>query len=152
MGLPNDALHQEGLAMKKVTGITITNASVNENNVVSASIGIVGSVKEAELNPKWVEAKLTYTVTIRASLAEVLELYGADLRIAIASRLRKCPGEFVAGMRGQTYSLAGLDALIDSATPETSGTGAKANAAKMREMLKGMGLTDEMIDEKLASM
>jgi hypothetical protein len=138
--------------MKKVTGIAITNASVNENGIVSASIGITGSVKEAEVNPKWIENKLAYTVTVRATLAEVLELYGADLRIAIAGRLRKCSGEFVAGMRGQTYSLAGLDALIDAATPETSGTGAKANVAKMREMLRGMGMTDEEIDSKLASM
>jgi hypothetical protein len=138
--------------MKKVTGITITNASVNENNIVSASVGIVGSVKEAEVNPKWVEAKLAYTVTIHATLVEVLELYGADLRIAIAGRLRKCPAEFVAGLRGTTHSLAGLDALIDAATPETSGTGAKANAAKMREMLRGMGMTDEDIDRKLAEM
>lgn len=138
--------------MKKVTGITITDASVLENNIISATVRIKGSVKEAEVNPKWVADKLEYTVTIRAHLAEVLELYGADLRIAIAGRLRKCSGEFVESLRNTTHSLSALDALIDAATPETAGSGKKAEAAKLRTMLKGMGLSDEEIDRKLAEL
>jgi hypothetical protein len=138
--------------MKKVTGITVKNASVNESNIVSATVGIKGSVKEAEVNPKWVAKDLEYTVTIRASLTDVLELYGADLRIAIAGRLRKCDAGFIESLRGSTHSLSALEALIDAATPDTAGSGAKAQAAKLREMLKGMGLSDAEIDEKLASM
>lgn len=137
--------------MKNVKGITISNVEVN-GNFVKADVRITGTVKEAEVNPKWIAEKLDYTVRINASIVEVLELFGADLRIAVAGRLRKTDKAFVEGLRGTTHSMAALEALIDAATPETSGNGAKAQAAKLREMLKGMGLSDEEIDEKLAAM
>lgn len=137
--------------MKKVTGIHVYECTCADD-VVTATIGITGSVKEAEVNPKWIATKLSYTVTIRCPLADVLTLYGADLRIAVAGRLRKCDYDFVKSLDGSTHSLNALDAMIDAATPETAGSGAKAQAAKLRTMLKGMGLSDEEIDKKLAEL
>lgn len=134
--------------MKNVKGITVDNVSINDN-IVKATLTVQGTVKEAEVNPKWVAEKLSYTVTVAAHINEILGLYGADLRIAIAGRLRKCSGAFVESLRGKRYSLAALDAMIDAATPDTAGSGIKAQAAKLREMLRAMGLSDEQIDKKL---
>lgn len=135
--------------MKNVKGIKVIGAECLDG-IVTGVIHITGSVKESEVNPKWVAEKLQYTVKIRVPLEDALELYAADLRIAIAGKLRKCSGEFVESLRGESFTLAGLETMIDAATPETAGTGAKAQAAKLRAVLKGMGMSDEEIDRKLA--
>ena len=137
--------------MKKVKGITIENVTMNDGRI-QATVNISGKLQESEVNPKWVVAKLSIGVKVDLKPEDILLLFGSDLRIALATQFRKCDGAFVESINGRTMSLAALEATIAANVPATAGGGKAAEIAKMRTMLKGMGMTDEEIDEKLASM
>lgn len=136
--------------MKKVKGIEVSNVILTEDGRIQATLRITGSLKQAEVNPKWIVPKLVLTVNVNLPAEDVLKLFGSDLRIDLANDLRKCDEDFLDSINGFSGSLTGLEARISAAIPPTAGNGAKAENAKLRAVLKGTGMTDEEIDRRLA--
>ena len=144
--------------MKKTTVASISNVSMIGEDL-DFDVLFKGSLKDQEVGSTWTVAKINLTVHVRAKATDVLAGFGANEWIGIQSRLRKCPYNFVEGLREQTFSMGVLDALIDASVPGTDKTGLKVKLgeaeqriASMTAMLKEMGLSDEQIEAKLAAL
>jgi hypothetical protein len=127
--------------MKKVQGITIANVTMVGDDIAFDVTIKHNSIKEAEVNPKWIVAPLEYTVSISDKAANVLMMVGSDLRIALAGRFRKTNHSFVAGLSGKTFSLNVLDALIDTNTAED----VDAKIAKLEAQLEALRAAQKVV-------
>ena len=144
--------------MKKTTVASISNVSMVDDDL-DFDVLFKGSLKDQEVGSTWNVDKINLTVHVRAKATDVLAGFGANEWIGIQGQLRKCPHDFVASLKGQSYSMVGLEAMIAANVPSTDKTGLKVKLsaaeeriANMTAMLKEMGLSDEQIEAKLAAL
>lgn len=137
--------------MKETRKCSVSDVSMDGGDLIF-TVHYTGGLKDQETKTNWSVDNINLRVRYRVPAEKALASCGSSEWIALQTKLRKTGKKFCDDLKGKTYSQVKLESMINAVVPKANREALKILNARLWNMLREAGYSDEEIEAQLSNM